>query len=457
VASAGFLGGVGADLVYDRRVTTSPTSPADEERGERNIAYLLAGVQFVNVLDFMMVNPLGPLLAESLSVPTSQLPTIAGSYTAAASVTGLLGALFLERFERKRALVVCLVGLAFGTLLGGLATGFRGLVLARIVAGLFGGPATSLTFAIVADTIPPERRGRAFGIVMGGFAVASVLGVPAGLALAQLGGWRAPFFGVSAVIVIAIGFALRLLPTIRAHVDTGRVSEGPIQALRALVARPVALAALSLTGLTMTSSFVVIPSLPSHVQYNLALPREQLGWLYLAGGVASFATTRLVGPIVDRVGALRVSVLSSIAISAVVTVLFVVPVGLPVLAMTTAFFVAMGARGVAYNAITSMVPRPHERASFQSVQSAVQHAASSAAAFLSAQLLAEDANHRLLHVERIGLVSIALTLAVPVVMGFVVRHVASMQRAHEQSALEQGALAPSVRPEKSPAPEVDVA
>ncbi len=415
-------------------MTTSPASPAVEGRGERNIAYLLAGVQFVNVLDFMMVNPLGPLLAESLSVPTSQLPTIAGSYTAAASITGLLGALFLERFERKRALVVCLAGLAFGTLLGGLATGFRGLVLARVVAGLFGGPATSLTFAIVADTIPPERRGRAFGIVMGGFAVASVLGVPAGLALAQLGGWRAPFFGVAAVIAIAMGFALRLLPTLRAHVDAGRVSEGPIRALRSLVARPLALASLSLTALTMTSSFVVIPSLPSHVQYNLALPREQLSWLYLVGGVASFVTTRLAGPIVDRVGALRVSVLSAVAVSVVVAVLFVAPVGLPVLAMTTAFFVAMGARGVAYNAITSMVPRPHERASFQSVQSAVQHAASSAAAFLSAQLLSEDANHRLLHVERIGLVSIVLTLAVPVVMGFVVRRVAEEQSvAREQS------------------------
>jgi hypothetical protein len=117
----------------------------------------------------------------------------------------------------------------------------------------------------------------------------------------------------------------------------------------------------------------------------------------------------------------------------------------------------MGARGVAYNAITSMVPRPHERASFQSVQSAVQHAASSAAAFLSAQLLAEDANHRLLHVERIGLVSIALTLAVPVGMVFVVRHVASMQRAQEQRALDQPDLASSAPPGKPPAPDVDVA
>ena len=38
---------------------------------ERAVVYLMAGVQFVNVLDFMMVNPLGPDLAESLAIPTS--------------------------------------------------------------------------------------------------------------------------------------------------------------------------------------------------------------------------------------------------------------------------------------------------------------------------------------------------------------------------------------------------
>lgn len=138
----------------------------------------MAGVQFANILDFMMVNPLGPRLAEALDVPVSKLPIVIGSYTAAASVTGILGLWFLRSLRpahRPRRHAVR--ALDWHGALGGLATGFNTLVLARIVAGMFGGPATSLSFAIVADTIPTHRRGWAMGIAKIGAASPSLPGV----------------------------------------------------------------------------------------------------------------------------------------------------------------------------------------------------------------------------------------------------------------------------------------
>ena len=50
---------------------TAAAAPGKPERSEVTIAYLMAGVQFVNVLDFMMVNPLGPQFSEALGVQTS--------------------------------------------------------------------------------------------------------------------------------------------------------------------------------------------------------------------------------------------------------------------------------------------------------------------------------------------------------------------------------------------------
>ncbi|KYF74345.1 hypothetical protein BE11_01010 [Sorangium cellulosum] len=41
---------------------------------------------------------------------------------------------------------------------GGLATGPPSLLAARVLAGAFGGPATSIAFSIVADAIPPAPR-----------------------------------------------------------------------------------------------------------------------------------------------------------------------------------------------------------------------------------------------------------------------------------------------------------
>ncbi len=109
---------------------------------ELSTILLIAAVQFVNILDFVIVMPLGPDFAKALGIPVSHLGWVGGSYTAAAAVSGLLGSFFLDRFDRRKALGVAMLGLVAGTLAGGFAVDFKTLMLARIVAGAFGGPAT---------------------------------------------------------------------------------------------------------------------------------------------------------------------------------------------------------------------------------------------------------------------------------------------------------------------------
>ena len=102
--------------------------------------------------------------------------------------------------------------------------------------------------------------------------------------------------------------------------------------------------------------------------------------------------------------------------------------------MSTGFFVALGMRGVAYNTLTSKVPLPHERARFQSFQSAVGSAAMASGAFLSSKLLGAEPSGRLLHVERAAWTSIALGLAIPVMMFIVERRVAARVREMDPAA-----------------------
>ena len=75
---------------------------------------------------------------------------------------------------------------------------------------------------------PPARRGRAMGAVMGAFSVASVLGVPLGLRLARLGGWRLPFLAVAAlgVVVGVLGAAARCR-RMRGHIAPPRRGARP--------------------------------------------------------------------------------------------------------------------------------------------------------------------------------------------------------------------------------------
>jgi predicted MFS family arabinose efflux permease len=389
---------------------------------ERKLVFLIGAVQFINTLDFMMVMPLGPDFAQALGIPSSDLGLVGGSYTAAAAVSGLLGAFFLDRFDRRSALGVALAGLVLGTAAGGLATGLGTLLAARVIAGAFGGPATSLALAIISDTIPPERRGRAMGAVMGAFSVASVLGVPAGLELARLGGWRAPFYTVAALGAILAAAAVALLPPQRAHLAADR--GGPPISFRDVLSRPVVLLALSGTAVGVIANFALIPNLSAYFQFNRGYPRDELGLLYMIGGAISFGTMRLAGWLTDRYGAPLVTAMGSTAFITVLFVGFIHPIAaLPVLAIFVGFMISQGFRFVPMQALSSRVPAPRERARFMSAQSAVQHLASSAGAMLGAQLLTEQAGGALVGIDDLAWFAVATSVVLPAILYAVDRRV----------------------------------
>jgi predicted MFS family arabinose efflux permease len=380
---------------------------------ERLVVFLVGAVQFINILDFVMVMPLGPDFAGALGIPSSHLGYIGGAYTAAASVSGLLGSFFLDRYDRRKALAVAMFGLGLGTAAGGFATGLGSLMAARVLAGLFGGPATSLSFAIISDVIPAERRGKAMGAVMGAFSVASVFGIPAGLRLAHWGTWRAPFFAVALLGLLVTAGVFAMLPPLRMHLEQ---ADAPRAAtMRELLSRPLVQLSYLMTASVMMAGFLIIPSISPFAQINLKYPRDRLDILYLAGGAVSFVATRLGGWLVDRFGSFGSGTAGVFLLLIDLFVWFVdYPAGMPLVVPFMGFMFAMGIRNVAYNTLTSKVPQPHERARFQSLQSAVQHGAAALGAFLSSKLLSVDDAGALVGVARVATISMALSLLFPV-------------------------------------------
>jgi predicted MFS family arabinose efflux permease len=404
---------------------------------ERLLVFLIGAVQFVNILDFVMVMPLGPDFARVLGIPLSQLGLVGGSYTLAAAAAGLLGSLFLDRFDRRSALAVAMAGLAVGTFAGGLARGLPSLLAARVLAGLFGGPATSLSLSIVADAVPAQRRGKALGAVMGALSAAVVLGVPSSLKLAEWAGWRAPFFAVAVLgLLITLG-TIAVLPPMRDHLNAA-TAEGVTRRPRGPLFRRTVVLSYLMTAVTMGAGFLVLPNLSAYLQVNLGLPRAQLPLLYGIGGVVSFVCLRAVGFLVDRLGSFRVGTAGSALMFVAVWLLFIdipthapqwmqlsvnVPGGSPVLLLFLFLFLALSVRNVAYSTLTSKVPAPAERARFMSFQSAVQHLASAAGAIASSLVLAEGPDGRLLHVRRLAVLSLGLIATLPTLLWVVERAV----------------------------------
>jgi len=413
-----WLGGRGAWQGIDPQGVSAQGAEGDGKVAEGRILALVAAVQFINILDFMMVMPLGPDFARQLGISTSHIGYVGGAYTAAAAVSGLVGALFLDRFDRRSALVLSMLGLALGTAAGAFARGLPSLMLARVLAGAFGGPATSVSLSIVADVVPPQRRGKAMGWVMSAFSVASVLGVPAGLELARRGTFRTPFLAVAGLGLAVTVFAFVLLPSMRSHLVERRAQP----AFAEIFARPLVRRSLALTAMLNVAGFVLIPNIAGYVQLNLGYPRARLGLLYLCGGVASFLTLRVTGRLVDQRGSTWVARNATVLLAFTIVAGFVVnPPWLPVTLLFILFMTAMSARNVSASTLTSLVPLAAERARFTSMQSSVQHLAAASGAFLSAQVLSARPDGQLVGMARVATMSVLLTITLPLLFHAVER------------------------------------
>jgi predicted MFS family arabinose efflux permease len=391
---------------------------------EGRIILIAALIQFVNILDFMMVMPLGPDFAKSLNIPTHDIGLIGGIYTFAASIVGLLVALFLDQFPRKNAIIFTLIGLSLATLSGAIVWNKESMIVSRLIAGAFGGPLTALSISLIADYIPPQRRGIAMGKVMGGFSLASVIGVPFGLELSRIFSWHMPFITTGILGIIVTIIAYKLLPYHKPYLKSSEPLFARFKNLLKILESKLALSAYAFMALSMMSGFIIIPNISAHLQINLNYPRENLGLLYFFGGGISFFTMRLAGKLVDKYSATKTVLFFSLLLVLAISAGFVwyeniVPT-IPILLIFICFMVAMTGRSVCAQTLSSKIPPAEQRGAYMSLQSSITHMASALGAYYSSLILVDDGN-KLINVPTIGLTSIALTIIVPLLFFYAER------------------------------------
>lgn len=383
-------------------------SPENSQaRFERHVLLLMALVQFINIWDFMIVMPLGPDFARDLGIDAGHIGWIAGSYSIAAAVVGLISARFIDRFDRRSVLLFNITGLMVATMSMLLANNLFQLIATRALTGMFGGPAIAASLAVIADVFPEHRRGEAMGKVFGSFSIASVLGVPLGLEIASLFGWRMAFVAVSIVSIVALIAIRQWLPPMRHHLDNAPKHK-PEPIFKTLFHTPAMLMALMMTGAGMFASFLIIPNISAHVQQNMGYPRHMLGLLYFFGGAAAFFSMRFTGKQSDRIGYTKTAFFAVIGICITLYIWFYAAYPwMPVLASFTLFMIMMSTRNVTSNALLSRIPKPSERAGFMSINSSMQSLMSGIGATCGTLLLSETPDHHLAGVKSATLLAMA--------------------------------------------------
>lgn len=379
---------------------------------ERLIILLLAGVNFTHILDFMIMMPLGNYLMPYFNISPGQFSLLVGSYTLTAALSGFLAAFFVDSHDRKKVLLYAFGGFLIGTIACGLAPTFGLLMAARVLAGLFGGLIGAQVLSIISDIFGYERRGAAMGAVMSSFAVASTLGVPFALYLANAISWHAPFILVGLLGIGMIPLLNKYIPEMKEHVNTEN-TDSKLKVLNEVLHNRKQVQTLLFSSLIMLGHFLIIPFVNPFLEFNKGYSKSLTPMVYLVGGLSAFIAALVLGKMSDQKGKLKVFTYSVLASAVMV---YLITVHLPVnafpivlLFMGLWFIVATG-RAVTAQAMISHVPNQAQRGSFMSFNSSVQQLGTSAASFLSGFIVIKATDGSLKHYDWVGYVSVAILL-----------------------------------------------
>jgi predicted MFS family arabinose efflux permease len=377
---------------------------------ERIILLLLAAINFTHILDFMVMMPLGNFLMPFFNITPQEFSVVVASYSLSAFVSGLIAAFFVDRFDRKKVLLFGYIGFTVGTICCGIAPNYILLLTARIVAGLFGGLIGAQVLSIVADTFPYERRGQAMGILISAFSVASIVGVPFALFLAEGFSWHAPFLFIGLLGIIIIPFISKYLPAMNKHVHASAERVKPMEMVKGILNNKQQRRALLLSGGLMLGHFLIIPFLNPFMELNVGFTSMQRNLVYMVGGICSFFSAPLIGKLADKYGKHKVFyIFAIVSLIPVFLITNMPPIKYYfVLTVTGIWFALTTGRTIPAQAIISNVVPAEQRGSFMSFNSSFQQMFTGLASLIAGFIVIEGADNKIHNYPIVGYLSIAV-------------------------------------------------
>jgi predicted MFS family arabinose efflux permease len=398
-----------------RQTNDAQTDKRRAMRKEYALLATLALVQFTAVVDFLVMAPLGPKLMSLWGITTQEFGAAVSAYVLTAGICGFIAAFFIDKFDRKRLLTIVFAGFTVGTFACGLSPNYPTLLAARVLTGVFGGVIGTMVFAIIADAVPVERRGRAFGIATASFSLASIFGVPGGLYFANLFHWHAPF-----LILGALGIAVQVLialfvPNLTAHLSGGGVGarRNPLAILGAIRSNPNQMRALFLVFCLAVGQFSVLPFLTPYLVTNVEILEEQLPLIYFIGGLCTVVTSPLIGTLADKYDKRRIYTVAAIVSIAPIALITNFELGVSTVLVFTAsslMFVTINGRMIPSMAMIQGTVTPQMRGSFTSISTSVQQISSGVATFIAGFFIHKGASGLLINYNLVGWIAIVFTI-----------------------------------------------
>ncbi|MFJ3662366.1 MFS transporter [Streptomyces sp. NPDC090119] len=257
--------------------------------------YVLALGIFAMVTSEFVVAGLMPQMAEGLDATVPQIGYLITAFAAAMAAGGPFLTVALMRFPPRTALMVLFAVFLVGNVLAATATGYGTMMAARIITGIASQAFFGVGISLCARLTRPEIRGRAIAVVLNGLMLGTLLGLPVSTLVGERFGWRAAFWAITLITVVAAGTTLVGVPRV-ARAESG----GGLRQEVGVFRKPR-------MWLVLSSSTLIIGATFSAFSYFNPILTDVTGFstgtvplLLVAYGAATVIGNNVVGRFADR-------------------------------------------------------------------------------------------------------------------------------------------------------------
>ncbi|EJL22674.1 MFS transporter [Brevibacillus sp. BC25] len=197
-------------------MSTITSNVKQQETGAKNSTLALLALAIsafgIGTTEFVIVGLLSTV-AQDLKVTITLAGLLISGYALGVAIGAPIITALTSRIPRKMLLMLLMIVFVVGNSAAALSSSFTLLIIARFFTAFSHGVFFSIGSTIAADLVPENKRASAIATMFTGLTVATVTGVPLGTFIGQMFGWRATFWGVAILGVIALISTAILVPS----------------------------------------------------------------------------------------------------------------------------------------------------------------------------------------------------------------------------------------------------
>jgi MFS transporter, DHA1 family, inner membrane transport protein len=242
-------------------------------------------------------------LARDTKVSLAVAGQLAAAFALTCAIAGPVVAGWAGRFDRRATIAVGLGLIGALNLLAAWQSSFAALIVIRILCGIAAGLVGPISSVAVAEIAPPEQRGRAMALTLGGVTLAFVLGVPMGSVIGDWFGWRGTFVFAGLVALSMAALTMVALPKLPARSNPTPIVFGDI------ASAPILLN-LAMTLIGFTAAFTIVAYIGPLATAIAGLTGSGIGAVQALIGIGSILGIVIGGRSADGPYARRVLIIS---------------------------------------------------------------------------------------------------------------------------------------------------